>query len=492
VPLLVALVEKRAAWWPDRVARPSRSFLVGLTAGAVYFIGTLYWTARVMRVYGDLSAPVAVLVTALFVAYLALYPALFAVVLERLVRSLGRDALLLAPAVWVATELGRAHLLTGFPWALLGYSQATVLPVAQLASLFGVYGLSGLVALVNAAIAYAIVARGRRRAVPIAVALALTGVTAAWGSARMRENSLTRVGVPVRIGLVQGDIAQDQKWDEARAASVFQRYLELDRDAARQGAAFIIWPESSTPFYFEQDPVGADAIRRLVVQTKTYLLFGSDQIEWGQPNRYYNSAFLLAPDGRVAAVYRKMHLVPFGEYVPLKRLLFFVGPLVEAVSDFSPGEQAVLLPVGRHPVSTAICYEVVYPDEIRTFVLGGSQLLTTITNDAWFGTSSAPSQHFEQASMRAIEEGRYLARAANTGVSGIVDPYGRVLARSGLFTSAVLVGEVRFLTGFTVYARIGDLVANLCAFLTALTLLAVIWMERKRVTSERKVSGTGS
>ena len=154
-----------------------------------------------------------------------------------------------------------------------------------------------------------------------------------------------------------------------------------------------------------------------------------------------------------------MHLVPFGEYVPLRQLLPFVGPLVEAVSDFSPGLEPVLLPVGDRRLSVAICYEVVYPWLVRSFVLGGSDLLVTITNDAWYGTTSAAYQHWEQASLRAVEQGRYLVRAANTGISGIVDPYGRVIARTRLFETEVVTGEVRWNTGRTVYATIGDLIA---------------------------------
>jgi apolipoprotein N-acyltransferase len=203
------------------------------------------------------------------------------------------------------------------------------------------------------------------------------------------------------------------------------------------------------------------------------MLFGSDQFVRGAngaPTTFYNSAFLVRPDGTTGGVYQKMHLVPFGEYVPAQKLLFFAAPLVQAVSDFSAGTEAVLLPVGDHLVSTAICYEVVYPDLVRRFVAGGSEMLTTITNDAWFGPTSAPYQHFEQASMRAIEEGRYMVRAANTGISGIVDPYGRVLAVTGIFQSAVTVGQIRFLRTMTIYARIGDVFAYACALVTALML----------------------
>jgi apolipoprotein N-acyltransferase len=195
-------------------------------------------------------------------------------------------------------------------------------------------------------------------------------------------------------------------------------------------------------------------------------------------SRYYNAAFLVRPDGSVGAVYRKMHLVPFGEYVPLKRLLFFVGPIVEAVSDFSPGTDPVLLPVGEHAASTAICYEVIYGNLIRRSVREGSELLTTITNDAWYGRSSAAYQHWDQAVMRAVENGRYLARAANTGISGFVDPYGRVIERSDLFEQKMLIQDLRFLTGRTAYNRIGDLVAWLSLALVAAALAASWKVER--------------
>jgi apolipoprotein N-acyltransferase len=262
----------------------------------------------------------------------------------------------------------------------------------------------------------------------------------------------------------------------------------MTREAIAQGATFIMWPESATPLPFEQDIVGGSAIRRLAVESKVTLLVGSDQVEpikaattdTKAEARYYNAAFLVKPDGTVGAIYRKMHLVPFGEYVPLQSVLFFAGPIIGAVAEFSsftPGTMPVLLPVGGHVASTAICYEVIYPNLIRRFVRDGSELLTTITNDAWYGTSSAAYQHWEQASMRAIEEGRYLARAANTGISGFVDPYGRVLARTPLFEQRVVVQDVRFITDRTVYSRIGDLVAWLSLVLTAAALLAA-WRVR--------------
>jgi apolipoprotein N-acyltransferase len=315
------------------------------------------------------------------------------------------------------------------------------------------------------------VGSGFSRTIPLAAVAICVIAVAAWGSLRVARGDLIR-GTPVRVALVQGNVAQDQKWDPREAARIFENYLRMTRQAIAQGAELVVWPESATPFTFEVEHAAADSIRRIASDAGVPILLGSDQVERGTPVRYYNSAYLVRADGATGSVYRKMHLVPFGEYVPLKRILFFAAPLVEAVSDFSAGESAVLMDVDGHAISTAICYEIVYPDLVRRFVAAGSELVTTITNDAWFGDTSAPYQHFAQASMRAVENGRYLVRAANTGISGIVDPYGRVLAQSGLFEPAVIQGEVVYRTEKTLYTRIGDLAAYLSVVATVGALVA--------------------
>jgi apolipoprotein N-acyltransferase len=414
---------------------------------------------------------------------MSLYVGLAAAAAGEIIRRFGTTGLMMAPAAWVAAEYMRGNLLGGFPWIPLGNSVLRLLPLAQVASLVGVYGLSWLLATLHACFALAALSSGRTRISAAVAALVLVTMPSVWGSARINEGHLTRDGSPLKVGLIQANIPQEQKWDPTRAPAIFDRYMTMTRQAVAQGAELVLWPESATPFFYEEDPDGADAIRKLVQESGTPLLFGSDQMEYGpdgQP-RYYNSAFMLDPAGSTAAVYRKMYLVPFGEYVPFKNLLFFVGPLVEAVSDFSPGETITMLPVQGHMISTAICYEVVYPDLMRKAVQAGSELLTTITNDAWYGTSSAPFQHFELAAMRAIEQGRYLVRSANTGISGLVDPYGRVLVQTNLFETMVVVGEVRVRQEQTVYARIGDVAPQLAVFLTLLTLAAAFvpnrWLE---------------
>jgi apolipoprotein N-acyltransferase len=375
--------------------------------------------------------------------------------------------------VWVATELGRTYIPPGgFPWVLLGYSQVTSLPVAQLASVLGVYGVSALVASVSAAAAFSVATTSTRQRVASLGAVALVILlVAVWGSQRIAREYWTNAGASLKVGVVQGNVDQEQKWNADRAATIFQDYLRMTRQAIGGGAELVVWPESATPFFFEEDHAAAERVRTLVRQARVAILFGSDQRERGAAANYYNAAFLLRADGETAGVYRKMHLVPFGEYVPLRRLLFFAAPLVQAVSDFSAGNSAVVLPLDSHRISVAICYEIVYPALIRRFVSGGSELLTTITNDAWFGRTSAPYQHFEQASMRAIEQGRYLVRSANTGISGIVDPYGRVQVRTGIFQPDVFVGSVRLLEAKTFYGRTGDVFAYASVLATFVMLV---------------------
>jgi apolipoprotein N-acyltransferase len=492
VPLLVALSVPALSGVEGRRPSASRAVLLGLLTGVVYFVGTIYWTGAVLRTFGGLASPLALLAMLLLASYLALYPALTALVLSRLLQGVGPRAMLLVPAVWVATEYLRGYLFGGFPWVPLGNSQVTVLPVAQLASVLGVYGVSALVAFVNGSLGYMLLARGRARIVA-GVAAALTlAVVGGWGAWRVADGRLTRDGTSLRVGLIQGNIAQEDKWNPREARRIFTTYIAMTRDAVRRGAEFVVWPESSTPFMFEEDAAGGDTLRELAREVQVPILFGSDQVDRsGDVIRLYNSAFLLTPQGETGAVYRKIHLVPFGEYIPFKEWLSFVSPLVERLAEFAPGTSAVTLPVGEHAVTTAICYEVVYPSLIRDAVLAGSQLLTTITNDAWYGSSSAPYQHFELASMRAIEQGRYLARSANTGISGIVDPYGRVVTRSGLFEEVGLVGDVRMLRGRTMYAQVGDVIAYGALALTVFALVAVVRRPGSAARNVRRAVGSG-
>lgn len=463
-----------------------RALRLGYLTGAVSSFGLLYWTALVVVQYGGLPFGVGALVmTALCLAF-SVFHAVFGWALGRLAASFGASGLLGAPFVWVGLEYARTHTLLSFPWCLLGYSQHADLPFIQLAPITGVYGVSFLVCAVSTLLALAAVARepvARRRAALGALALTLL----AWSYGRWQMAIPLAEAGRLKLGLVQGGIRQEDKWLPENAWSNVGRHLRLTERAAAEGARLVVWPESAVPFVFDEDQGIAALLRDVVRRRGIYLFFGNDDLERtaaGEPGRYYVGAKLLAPSGDVVARYRKIQLVPFGEYVPLQRLFTLGGryaaKMVQQVADFSPGSEPVVGEVDGHRVGGYICYEAIFPDLVRRFAQGGAELLLNVTNDAWYGTTSAPEQHLAMAALRAVENRRYMARAANTGISAVVDPWGRVLAPTRLFEATVLVRDVPLLSGTTFYTRHGDVFARFCTA-AALALLAAALGRRRRV-----------
>jgi apolipoprotein N-acyltransferase len=378
----------------------------------------------------------------------------------------------------VGLEWLRGHLLSGFPWALVGYSQATQVAVIQIADLTGVYGVSFLLVLVNVVLAQALdglmtrqTAASRPAYLPLITTLLIVAAALGYGLWRLAAVQASLVPGP-RVGLVQGNIPQELKWDPALREETLQRYVRLTREVAEQGAELIVWPEASAPFVFENEPEYQAAIRALAVETRAHLLFGSPAIARDRPNpALLNSAYLLNPDGTTQARYDKQHLVPFGEYVPLGPLLGFVGKLVAGIGDFVPGPGPALMEAAGRPLGVAICFEIIFPELVRRSVQHGARLLVTITNDAWFGRSGAPFQHFSMAVFRAVEHRTPVVRAANTGISGVIEATGRIGRTSALFTEAALVEPVALSPIRTVYTRAGDIFAVGCGILAAIFLM---------------------
>jgi apolipoprotein N-acyltransferase len=462
-PLLVALAESRGGL---------DAFRLGYITGALASLGIVYWTALVVVQYGGLSLPVGIGVMGLLCLALALFPSLFGWLVGTWRRALGPRALLLAPVAWVATEILRAHTLFNFSWCLLGYSQHLNLPVIQLARYGAVYAVSFVVALVSAVLAYVVVEtrpRPRRTA-----ALSTAGVMAAalahgwWTLSRPIPESGR-----MRVGLVQASVLQEEKWDAQMALTNLDRHLDLTRLAAAQGARLVVWPESSVPFLFDHSPQMSTELQELVRRHRIYLIFGNDDREGSDERneRFWVGAKMLTPEGDLGLRYHKIRLVPFGEYVPVQSVLTLGGRInakvQKQIADFTPGDEAVTGKVDGHRVGAFICYEAIFPDLVRRFAADGAELLVNITNDAWYGRTSAPYQHMAMAAFRAVENGKYLVRAANTGFTAVVDPHGRIVQRTGLFERTMLVRDVAFVPGLTFYARHGDLFAWSCLALAA-------------------------
>jgi apolipoprotein N-acyltransferase len=458
-PLLVALAE---------APTPAHGFRLGYVTGAISSLGLVYWTSIVVVQFGGLARPIGIAVMVLLCLALALFPSVFGWTVARWQRTHGPVAVLLAPMAWVATEILRAHTLFNFSWCLLGYSQHANLPMIQIARYGAVYAVSFVVAAVSSVLAFLVVERRRGpRTFAVLGTVALLALVWMHGEWRLGQTP-PEVG-RLRVGLVQASIAQDEKWDAAHAWANVDRHLELTRRAAAQGARLVAWPESSLPFLFDAVPVVAQQLTDLVRQHGIYLLFGNDDREDGTEDargKIWVGAKMLDPRGDLVLRYHKIRLVPFGEYVPIQSVLTlggrFSAKLVQEAGDFTPGENYELGSVDGHPVATFICYEAIFPDLVREFAARGAQLLVNITNDGWYGRTSAPYQHFAMAKFRAVENERYLVRAANTGISAVVDPHGRVLARTELFERTVLVHDVPLLAGSTFYSRRGDLFAWGC------------------------------
>ena len=459
-----------------------RPFASGFTAGLVFFAIVLYWLNIVMTTYGGLSPFLSLLAYLFLLLYLAGYFAVATWAACRLEILLKIPALLSLPILWVALEFLRGVLLTGFPWALLGYSQQNFSLAIQSADVTGVYGVSLLLVAVNGALAW-LLREPRRKQAWLGVFAVLLLSVSHLGYGYWRETQpLDQREDQLQVKLVQGNVEQALKWNPEQRQATVDKYLQLSRQNGAVAPELIIWPEAATPFYL-QDPSSFSAqVRQLPQQLGSYLLVGSPAYQQVAEQSYlnFNSAFLFSPQGEELGRSDKTHLVPFGEYVPFGSLLTFVNKLVAGVGDFSPGSVKPL-PLDGHSLGVLICYEAIFPSLARDYVRQGSDLLVNLTNDAWFGQSSAPYQHLAMTRFRAIENRIWLARVANTGISALIAPSGKVTAASALFETLSLSGAVGLGSEATLYTRFGDLLAYLCLMLSAgFLLVALLVHERQR------------
>ena len=464
VPLLIAL----------RGLSVRSGLLLSFVFGLAFFCGTVSWVFNSIHVHGRVPLLTASIITFLFCCALALFFAPFGAAVVHVRTTRPGLVFLAAPAVWTALELSRTHLFSGFPWMLSGYSQYRMLPIIQIADVAGVYGISFIIVLVNISIVELISIR-KRFALLLTTSVVLIAVLA-YGYYRMSAH--TGNGA-ITVTVVQGNIDQDKKWDPAHQSEVIATYKRLTLKAVEQKPDLVIWPETATPFYFEgpHQPL-TDDLRKFVRSSGNPLIFGSPTYENKDRRLLRNSAFLLDRDGMTKAVYHKVHLVPFGEYVPLKKsLLFFVDKIVQASEDFQAGSKNTLMMVrirqgNEVAIGAVICYEIIFPGLVRGFVNSGATIMANITNDAWFGRTSAPYQHFSMAVFRAVENRVPIARAANSGISGFIDSTGRILATSNIFTEACLTRSLTPSATRTFYTRYGDVFAYLCS-LAGLLLVAL-------------------
>ncbi len=487
VPLLLSL---RDVSWKER-------FRLGFIAGLVHYMTLVYWVAYTMKIYGELPLYVCIPVLFLFAAYLALYLAGFSVLTGLWTHPL--IYIVMVPVSYTATEYLRSFLFTGIPWELLGYSQFNRLYLIQMADIFGVYGVSFLIALTNGVIfsvfLYLIgnsanesngqpctpeIPKGLAIAAPLLLIL-IFGIVCFYGKWRIDLTDKEIAGSrSLTATIVQGNIDQDKKWDPAFQVETVQKYIRMSLSAENRKPDLVVWPETSAPFYLLHNVKLTDMILDGTYGIRANFLLGSPSfVRDGEQIDYYNSAYLIDRNGEVTGKYDKVHLVPFGEYVPLKKWLPFIGKMVENVGDFSAGRQGNTIQTDTCCLGMLICYEIIFPNLAVAMAANNADLLVNITNDAWYGTTSAPYQHFSMSIFRAVENKRSLIRSANTGISGFIDPAGRVLGKTALFRDAVLTRPVPILKEKTLYTRYGDVFADICLGITAVFALIRLAVYRR-------------
>jgi apolipoprotein N-acyltransferase len=456
-----------------RNAKPREAFKTGFLTGLIAHSGILYWISDVVVLYGYLPIYAGIAVMLLLAAYLSLYTALFAAGIV-FFRDRGHAFFLAAPLLWTVLEYVRSYFLTGFPWENLAYSQYLFGNIIQIADITGIYGISFVIVLFNAVLYNILTAKFRRRRSPmIEIMTACSVFLILYGYGHFRivniQESLMRAS-SAEVALIQGNIDQNIKWDERYQSQTLEIYRSLSLRSIPAPGGLVVWPETAAPFYFERPGPLQEAVIQLARNSGRTLLFGSPSYEKenGKPS-FMNSAYLLRPDGVVAGRYDKVHLVPYGEYVPLRQFFPFIGKLVAGVGDFRPGRGYDPLVSDGHRFGVLICYEGIFPEAARNYKRNHADLLVNITNDAWFGKTSAPYQHLSMTVFRAVENRLYLVRSANTGVSAVIDPTGVILSRTDLFERTVLKGYVKFIDEKTFYAAYGDIFVYLCGLLLILT-----------------------
>ena len=493
-PLIVALLRARPAGELEiagsvrlRPATPGQGFLLGYACGILWYAGTCYWIFDTMRHFGGLSAPEALLALFLFCCYLGLYHGFFGLLVGLLAGSARdfRRPLVMAPFLWVAVELARTRV-TGFPWNLLGIAQVDNGALCRIAASTGVYGISFEIVLVNVALAAAFLVPRQKRGALLAAALAAAAVLQAGRLVEAPPAKADHAAL-----LVQQNIPVSADWTPAYLQQTLNELTELTAKSAASNSVakidLVVWPESPAPF-FTNDKRFREALSEMARDTKTWTVAGSIGTSsaagtGGQTGPVFNSAVLISPSGDWTARYDKVHLVPFGEYLPFPSLFSFAGGLTREVGEFQRGTSRRPLNAGDERLGLFICYESVFPDEVRQFADQGAQVFVNISNDGWYGDSGAYAQHLNQTRMRAIENNRWLLSATDTGVTASIDPWGRVAARTPRKERTALVAPYALTSDTTFYTRHGDWFAYGCAIISlgALLMRFAFSKNRKKV-----------
>jgi apolipoprotein N-acyltransferase len=454
----------------------------GFITGFIQFFVLLAWMPAVLIRYGGLSSVLAWVAYTLLIGVLACYPAV-ACGLVKYVIGRGGDAFILVfPFIWVLMECAQSFApFGGLPWLLAGYSQSRFLSVIQIADVTGIYGVSFLLVWTSAAVCWLFQRKGCGvfAWVPAWTALVLLVGCLAYGVVSLKK--WERESPQFQAAMLQGNISFDDPGNVLRE-KFQQGYIRM---AGGLGSAdLLLLPESPSPVYFELDSVYREMLKQLARRFSLGLVFNNVRhMRRGEDWRYFNSAYFMDQSGVLKGVYDKVHLVPFGEYLPLTSIFSFVEVISKDVGTFEAGKEYRILAIGDRPANAIICFEAVFPGLVRRFVQNGSQLIVNLTNDGWYGDSAAPYQHLAIARLRAVENRRYFLRSTNSGISAVIEPTGRIQSSTGVLREAVCKGNFDFIAQTTLYTRYGDVFVFLCVIISGASVMVAV-LRRSR-TNQR-------
>lgn len=473
-----------------------RLFLAGFLSSVVFYTGNLYWMVLAMKNFGGLSLTQSCGVLLLVVIILSFFFSAALAMAFWTSRQTGFPLFLLTAVFVMGFDFLRTYFpVNGFPWPMTAYSQGEFLPYFQWIDLTGVYGLNILILLVNGLLAEMILAKFQQdqkdRLISRFIILFLLIAISFAGSIYQQKKHAERVPSEksYRMALVQGNIPQDMKWDRQKARENLSKYLYYTDRLAVDGAELAVWPESAYPYTL--DLFSLNSIKFLERRSLPVpILFGAISQSLpptGKMPAYYNSSFLVDEDIQMKGLYHKRHLVPYGEYVPLKKLLSFAENLTHAVGDFTPGSEVNIMKYKNLAIGNLICYEDIFPDLARSNIKSGANVLINITNDAWYGNTSAQYQHLVFSQFRALENRRYLVRSTNTGVTALIDPRGEIVEKLLPFTEGVMIKKVPLEKGITFYSKFGDYVAWICVIFSVLSLVFAFRLRWNWSTREKSI-----
>lgn len=456
--------------------RRRHALFLGWGWGTIVWLINVPWVIPVMSKYGGLPKPVGIGIFILMAIYVGMNGAILGVLVQHLVQR--RFGWAILPIAWAAEEFFRARFFPSFPWnptavMLIDYP-VLIMPT----QLVGPFVASALFALIPAFFAWLFIARPKREFVTVAAAssgaLLAIWISAGW-TLLISENARIAREPKQKAALLQPNISQEQKWDQAQHVALFEKVISMTAKGLDAGATTIVWPESTVPWPYVTTDFFRGTVEAYSAKYSADIILGSVAYDEAHEGKIWNSAYLVT-NGKTNGRYDKIRLVPFGEYVPFRQFFFFAGKLVRNVGEFQRGTNESPLP-GRNQYGLAICYEVVFPEITATQVRNGANVLVTITNDAWFDRTSAPRQHLNMARLRAVESNRYLLRAATTGISASVDPAGRIKESLPLFTEGMIFASFAPRGGMTPYVRYGDWFG----FASLVAVVGFLFLKRRNV-----------